>query len=351
MKNKKKGILGKELRNATLQWQRGMQLLNSDGNIDSGSLGYQYAIQTTTFIRERVVEQKFYQVPIADFISVDVGVGAWMEDIKTNLVYDIAGDFESGITSVASGPSQLATVDVATSPKNAKVITWAKGYQYAVPEVAKALASNNWDVVSGKMSALKKNWDLGLQKIAFLGLQQDLTNVPGLLTSPDVTVNTSVIPQNISAMSSTQFQTLVSAILAAYAANANYTAMPNVFAMPLSDYLGLGTAASSSFPVIDMVTYLENFFKKLTGEKDFKILPLAYGQLAQNAGYINGATGKNRYCLYRKDPETLKMDIPVDFTLNPAGTSNNFNWQGVGAGQFTGAIFYRPAEAIYFDHA
>ena len=110
---------------------------------------------------------------------------------------------------------------------------------------------------------------------------------------------------------------------------------------------GLGVAASADFPVNDMVSYLENFFKKLTGEKDFKILPLAYAQAAQNANFNN----TNRYVLYRRDPETVKMDIPVDFKLNPAGTADNFNWQGVGAGQFTGAIYYRPAEAIYFDHA
>lgn len=345
-------ILGKELRNsAGIVWRPGMKVCNSNGNIDASTLGYQYTTQTTTFIRERVVEQKFYKVPIADFMDVDVGVGAWMEDIKTNLVYDNAGDFESGIISIASAPSQLSTVDVGTAPINAKVITWAKGYQYSVPEVSKALASNNWDVISGKMSALTRNWQLGLQKIAFLGLQQDLTNVPGLLTSPQVTVNTSVITANISSLGSTAFQTLVANILAAYAANANYTAMPNMFVMPLADYLGLGTAASSGFPIVNMKAYLEDMFKEITGEKDFKILPLAYGQAAQNAGYINGNTGKNRYVLYRKDPETLKLDIPVDFTLNPAGTANNFNWQGVGAGQFTGAIFYRPAEALYFDHS
>lgn len=332
-------------------WRPGMKLLNANGNVDTSTLGYQYTTQTTTYIRERVVEQKFYTVPIADFVPVDVGVGAWMEDIKTNLVYDIAGDFASGIISIASSPSALSTVDVATAPISARVVTWAKGYQYSVPEVSKALAADNWDVVSGKLSALTKNWQLGLQSIAFLGLQQDLANVPGLLTSPSVTINTSVITQNISSDSATQFQALVATILAAYAANANYTVMPNRFAMPLSDYLGLGTAASSDFPIVDMVTYLENMFKRITGEKDFKILPLAYGQAAQNAGWINGSTGKNRYCLYRFDPETVKMDIPVDFTLNPAGTANNFNWTGVGAGQFTGAIFYRPAEALYFDHS
>lgn len=349
MKNQSE-ILGKELRNsAGVSWRAGMKLLNSDGNIDSGTLGYQYATQTTTFIRERVVEQKFYTVPIADYVPVDVGVGAWMEDIKTNLVYDIAGDFDSGIISVASAPSQLSTVDVGTSPINAKVITWAKGYQYSVPEVSKALASNNWDVVSGKMSALAKNWQLGIQKIAFLGLKQDVTNVPGLLSSAQVTVNTAVITANISSLGSTAFQALVANILAAYALNANYTAMPNTFAMPLNDYLGLGTAAAAGFPINSMKSYLENMFKEITGEKDFKILPLAYGQMAQNAGYWT-ANGTQRYCLYRRDPETLKMDIPVDFVLNPAGTSNNFNFQGVGAGQLTGAIFYRPAEALYFDH-
>jgi hypothetical protein len=348
MKNKS-AILGKELVNSAMGWKPGMKLTNSDGNIDSASLGYQYTIQTTTFIRERVVEQKFYEVPVADYVPVDVGVGAWMEDIKTNLVYDVAGDFESGIISVASGPSQLSTVDVGTSPKTAKVITWAKGYQYSIPEVNKELASNNWDVISGKMKSLTKNWQLGIQKIGLLGLKQDLTDVPGLLSSPEVTVNTAVITTFISSMSSTQFQALVAAILGAYAANANYTVMPDTFVMPLTDYLGLGTAASQEFPIVDQITYLENFFKRITGEKNFKILPLAYAQKAQNAGYWT-SLGTNRYALYRRNPETVKMDIPVDFVLNPAGTSNNFNWQGVGAGQFTGTIFYRPAEALYFDH-
>ena len=350
MKNQN-SIIGKELRNsAGIPWRPGYKLHNADGNIDSSTLGYNYTMQTTTFIRERVVKQKFYEIPIADFVPVDVGTGAWMEDIKTNLVYDVAGAFESGVISLASSPAALSTVDVGTAPINAKVVTWAKGYQYSVPEVSKALATNNWDVVSGKLGALSKNWQLGLQKIAFLGLLQDLADVPGLLTNSAVTINTSVITANISSLGTTAFQALVANILATYAANANYTAMPDTFVMPLNDYLGLGTAASSGYPVNSMLSYLLNFFKEITGEKDFKILPLAYSQAAQNAGYINGSSGKNRYCLYRRNPETLKMDIPVDFTLNPAGTANNFNWQGVGAGQFTGAIFYRPAEGIYFDH-
>jgi hypothetical protein len=336
----------------SLGWNPGMamSLLNSNGDVDVSTLGYQYTIQTTSQIRAQVVHQKFYEIPFADYVPVIPGTGAWMEDIKTNLVYDTAGAFDTGVISLASSNNKLAQVDVGISPVSAKIATWAKGYQYSIPEVKKALASNNWDVVSSKMEALKRNWDIGIQKVAFLGFSSDLTNLPGLLTNANVNSNTSLIPSNISAMSSATFATLVAGILAAYFANSNNTVLPDTFEIPMDDYLGLTVPVASGFPVVSQLTYLENAFKQATQNPNFMIYGLAYGTAANNAGYIT-AGGKSRYVLYRNDPETIKMDLPVDFILTPAGTSNNFQFQGVGAGQFTGAIAYRPAEILYFDHS
>lgn len=327
-----------------------LSLRNANGDVDASSLGYQYTIQTTTQIRAQVIRQKFYEIPFADYVPVVPGTGAWMEDIKTNLVYDSAGAFETGVISVASGPSQIATVDVGTAPVTAKIATWAKGYMYTIPEVQKALAANNWDVVSSKMEVLKRNWDLGLQKVSFLGFQPDLTNMPGLLTNASVNANTSVITKNISSMTAAEFATFVAAILSAYFSNSNSTVLPDSFEIPMSDYLGLVTPVASGFPVVSQLDYLLDAFKKATQNPNFKIYGLAYGDATNNAGYVSVA-GKYRYVLYRNDPETIKMDLPVDFILTPAGTSNNFQWQGIGAGQFTGAIAYRPAEILYFDHS
>jgi hypothetical protein len=327
-----------------------MSLRNANGDVDAASLGYQYTIQTTSQIRAQVVKQKFYEIPFAEIVPVIPGTGAWMEDIKTNLVYDIGGAFETGLISLASGPSQLATVDVGTAPITAKIATWAKGYTYSVPEVSKALAANNWDVISSKMEALKRNWDLGIQRIAFLGNKDDITNFPGLLTNAAVTVNTSRITGNISGLSAANFATFVAGILADYFSNSNSTVLPDTFVIPMSDYLGLATPVASGFPNVSMIDYLEMAFKRMCGP-GFKIHGVAYNDLANNKGYINGATGKYRYCLYRNDPEVIKMDLPVDFQLTPAGTANNFNWQGVAVGQLTGAIAYRPAEIMYFDHS
>lgn len=349
----KKLIKGTELRNSKgiIQPRAGMTLLNANGDVDTTTLGYQYTIQTVSQIRAQTIAQKFYRVPIADFIPVVIGTGAWMEEIKTNLVYDVAGGFESGLQGTSAGPAQIAEVDVATAPITAKISTWAKGYRYTTPEVQKALAALNWDAVSSKMAALKRQWDLGLQKVAFLGLLTDLTNTPGLLTNANVTINTTRITVNIATMTSAQFATLVSGILADYFTNSNSTALPNTFAIPMDDYLGLVTPIASGFPVVSQMTYLLEAFKQATGNPNFKIHGLAYGTIVNNAGYINGSVGKQRYVLYNNHEETLKMDIPVDFILTPAGTSNNFQWQGVGAGQFTGCIAYRPAEILYFDHS
>jgi hypothetical protein len=341
-----------ELRNARelLAPRQGMTLLNSNGDVDTSTLGYQYTTQTVTQIRAQVISQKFYKVAIADFMPVVIGTGAWMEEIKTNLVYDVAGGFESGIQGTSAGPAQISEVDVATAPINAKITTWAKGYRYTTPEVQKALAALNWDVISSKMAALKRQWDLGIQKVAFLGLLTDLTNTPGLLTNASVNINTSRITANINTLSSSAFATLVAGILSDYFANSNNTTLPNTFVIPMDDYLGLTTPVASGFPIVSMMTYLLQAFKEATGNPNFKIHGLAYSTAANNAGYINGATGKQRYVLYNNESETLKMDIPVDFVLTPAGTANNFQWQGVGAGQLTGCIVYRPAEVLYFDH-
>ena len=200
------------------------------------------------------------------------------------------------------------------------------------------------------MSAHKRNWDLGIQKIAFLGRKSDLENVPGLLSNTQVNANTAVISAAISELSPDDFNDLVATILGAYGQNNDFTATPDRFVMPISDYLGMAAPVSPTFPNVSKLQYLEDAFKRITMKADFKILPLAYGDQARNTGYWAPA-GTNRYVLYNKDAETLRMDIPVDFFLSPAGTANNFNWQGVGAGQFTGTIAYRPAELLYFDWA
>lgn len=332
-----------------LKPQAGMKLTNASGDVDPSSFGYQFTIQTTTALRAKVVEQKFYEVAPADFIPIEVGTGAWQEAIVTPRTYDLAGDFEQGVTNVAAGPARIAEVDVAMDSVNAPVATWVKGYRYTVPELEKALASMNWNPVESKNRALKRNWDLGIQKMAFLGAKFNSTNFAGLLTQSAVTIDTVTIASNISAMDASDFQALVASILYVYANNTNFTEVPDVFIMPMADYLGMASAASPDFPMVSKLDYLLKAFQQLTQNPGFRIMPLAYADKARNVGFTD-SDGVNRYVLYKKNPDNFLMTIPVNFMMMAPGTANNFQWEGVSVGQFTGVTLFRPATIVYFDH-
>lgn len=312
------------------------------------SIGYEINITTLYSISKRVVEQKFFTLAPADYMPVRVGNGAWSTELLTYRDYAIAGDFEAGNLNTGASNSRLAEADAGVDSLVNPVINWGKQVTWSFMDLMMAAKSGNWDIVTSKERSRKKNWDLGIQSIAFLGSTTN-ANVLGLLTQPNVTSNTSLITQAINSMNVTQFQTFVAGVVQAYRSNSNYTAMPTHFIIPESDYNGLVTPLSATYPVVSMLTYLLNAFKEITRNPNFKILPCAYANEAQNAS-ISGLN-KNRYTLLNYDEDSLAMDIPVDYTNTQQNTINGFQFQNVGYGQYTGVLAYRPLEMLYLDYA
>ena len=322
----------------------GLTLRNATGDIAQTSLGYQIAIDTLTFIKKQITEQKFYEVAPADYVPISVGDGAFTQNILTNLVVSTAGDFESGIINAGSANDRLASADVGIGSVTVRVMNWAKAVGYSVFEIEQALQANNWDIIESKHRARKKNWDLGIQKVAFLGSLQT-TGVAGLLTQSGVNSDTTTLTNPISSLSAAQFSNFVAAVVAAYRANCNYTAYPTHFVIPESDYLGLVSPISPSFPINSKLEYLLNAFKAAV-PGGVKVLPSVYCQSTYNSAY---SVNLSRYVMYRYDPESIRMDIPVDYTVTQANTWNNFQFQDAAYGQFTGVGVYRNLEVLYFD--
>lgn len=320
------------------------RLRNANGDIDPSSAGFQYLIDTLTYIRAGVIEQKFYEIPIADYLPLDVGEGAWMDTIVQNLTFNTGGSFYQGDVDVQTETGRIAQVGAGLDNISMPVKTWAKGTGWTIMEIAKAAAASKWDVVESKLRSLKKNWDLGIQETAFLGHPDG--EISGLLNSSDVNINTSLITTPLSSMTATQFSALIKGLLAAYWANSQRTAMPDTMIIPSDDYMGLADPFSSTYPNISKFQYLQDSLKKMTNNPNFQILPLAYSDSEINA---SRSITKNRYCLYRNDPDTLKMSIPVDFTMLEADTSNKINWQQASYGQYSGVLINRKREVLYLD--
>ena len=327
---------------------RGLELRNANGDIATSSLAYQYATDRLTYIRQRILMQSFYEVVPSDYLDVIPGEGAFSAQIITNGTIMTSGGFSQGKINTAKGNAKLAISDAAVVPIYTQVRNWALAIEYSVFDVEQSLFSGNWDIVEMKHRARKMDWDLGIQAIAFLGDTDDNTNYPGLVTLPNVNINSSVITKNINSMSATEFQTFVAAILGAYLANCAQTRWPNTFIIPQDDYAGLAVAASSSYPTISMLSYLQQAFDAIVPSGKVRIMPSAYCMTSYNATALG--TGRQRYILYRKDIDTVFMEIPVDYQTTSVGTLNNFNYQDVAYGQFTGVVVPKPLEILYFDH-
>jgi len=317
------------------------------------ALGYEINITTLTTIIKKVSEQKFFEIPPADYIPVRVGEGAWSTNLVTYRSYAIADDFATGILNTGGNNARLANADAAVDSVPVKVQNWAKGIGWSLFDLEFAAKSGNWDLVTAKEHARKKNWDLGIQKIAFLGLTNDSQTL-GLFqqsASTGVTVNTTTITSPVSTLSVANLKTFCATILNVYRANCNRTAWPTHFIMPESDFLGLASPASADFPIRSTLSLLEETFQVMCKNPKFKILPCAYGDGAYNSSVLAGAgNGVQVYALLNYDEESLRMDIPVDYTATLANSLDNFSFQNAAYGQTTGVVPYRPSELLLFQY-
>ena len=310
--------------------------------IKTNSLGYQQLITTLTAVGAKVSVQKFYEIPFADYVPVVMGNGAYQRQIINWRTYLKGEGFDTGVISNGSNNSRLASVDAAYDQVPQIIHNWAKGMIYNIFELEEAMRANTlFSLIEARETARRKEWDLGIQQIAFKGYQDST----GLLNNAEATVNTGEITKLISSMSAVEFNAFAGSVYEIYRANNSRTARPSHFVMPEKDWNGLINFPDATFPLKTKLQLLEEAFKSVTMNQGFKILPCAYAD-AENFDGVN-----NRYAMFNYDETSLKMDLPIDYTMTQAGTINGFTWENVAFGSFTGVVAQRPKELLYFQFA
>jgi hypothetical protein len=314
---------------------------DAGGNLMLNSLGVQQVTSTLYAISPRVSEQKFYTIPFADYMPVMTGNGAFMSKIGHWRTFLKSGGFEEGVQQNAANQSRLEQVDAAFDMVEQKVLTWAKGTSWSVIEIEQAMRANTiFSLIEARQRSLKKEADLGLQRVAFLGIGAET----GLLNNGDVYNNTADLTARLPSLSAAQLNTFVGIVYERFRANCSRTADPKVFVMPEADWNGLATYSDPSFPLRTKLEILQTAFQTLTGNAGFKVLKCAYCDKANFDGT------NNRYVLHSNDPESLVLNVPLAFTSTAAGTTNGFTFEMASYMQFTGMIAPRPAELYYFSN-
>ena len=192
----------------------------------TNALGFDIPITTMTTIAKKISEQKFYTVPPAEYVPIVVGQGAFGDSILTYRSYEIGDAFETGITNMAQNNDRIAAMDAGVDSVRVPTYFWNKMITWSLPQIEFAAKAGNWDLVAALEKSRKENWDLGIQRIAFLGAQGFKTSVAncyGLLTLPNVDTNTTVFSASgntqISQMSPTNLNIFVANLVNAYRIN------------------------------------------------------------------------------------------------------------------------------------
>ncbi len=317
------------------------------------AIGYEVPITTLTTIVKKVSMMKLYEIAPADYVPIKVGEGTWSSNLTTYRSFDIADVFESGIINTGGNNTRQSVGDAGVDALNIKVQNWSKNCGWSIFDLQQAAKSGNWDLVTAKEKTRKRNWDLGIQRVAFLGargLNGAGGSCLGLLNQAGITFNTTLITKAISSMSPTELSTFQQGAIKAYRVNNNYTCFPTHLVVPESDYNGMTAQASPTFPMKSILQLLEESFQTITRNKNFKILPLAYADVANAGGGLNALAATAQYAFLNYDEESIRMDIPLDYTNTLANSLDNFMFQNAGYGQFTGVLAYRPAELFYMGY-
>ena len=334
---KELGILSKE------EYKNQFRVNNAVAFATPNAYGLEKTITTLTQIIADVQRQKFYNVaePLTSYVPIEMGTGAYGKQLFQYAVAQVGDNFEAGIIQPGNGINKDANIDITIDGTSIRNNFWRMKYE-ATKEILESARVNaqTFSYIEEQERARLKTTQLGIQKILFNGTDDGLNT--GLLNNPDVTVNTSLLPANISAMSITQLTNFAKTAISTFFTNSNSTTFPNTWLMPTSDYMSLGVPINPEFPIGTIREFLERAFIDAGAPADFKILHTVYNNTASS-------TGAGRHVLYNRDSDVLTMYIPKPYTPYPLYPVGSLDMISDAEMQFTGVWVKRPAEVLYMD--
>ena len=316
--------------------------LNNAAAVDS--VGFEKLITTQTEIVAGVIQTKYYELlgqSLSDFVPFDVGRGAYSTNIFQYTAGYVGSPFESGLVQPSTGLGINAKSSIQIDGISIKNNFWRMDYEvsHEIIEMGKVNVQA-FSIIEENEKARKKVYDLGMQKVTFLGIPEN--DVDGLLNIAAVNIDTSLFPAKLASMDSAQLQILASKLLAAYLDNNGATQMPNRLCIPTSDFVALGVPSDPNFPLKTKRDILEEALRQ-GGAVDMKIVHTTYNEKAS-------ADGQHaRYVLYRHDADSLRMYIPKPYTPHALYPMNGVDFISVAESQFSGVVAIRPKEMLYMD--
>lgn len=306
--------------------------------------GLNILVPALAAFRAQMVEEKYPEIVFPQFVHVDSSGGTGLTN-KMHFEVTSASDLDDGL--VGDKTTSLDTVGVDFTPKEAPIVSWAKGVEYTLREL-EICARLNIQVDTEKLRVLRQNADQTLQKVAFVGHGRD-NRIKGLLNSPVVTpvkaVKGATAAKGWTEMTGDEAANALINMFSTILDKTELIAAPDTLALPMTDFVAVATkprhASGSDTTVLEYVTQA---LKAAAGrDVTIKGIPLKYADKA-------GAGGKKRAVAYINSPQHVVFDVPVTPEMLDAQPKGLLAWQTGMRMDFGGVTFLEPQSAAYFDY-
>lgn len=308
---------------------------------DAQQSAYNFVVNQTTVIESQVVKIQYPDVQYPDLVPVDTATGnEWVKSI-TYYSQDMVGRADWFHHTALDVP--LAELTREKFERGMEMA--AIGYRFTLEEVAQAMNTPGLNLTADKATACRRAYEEFVDNIALRGAVAK--NMQGLINSSAVTATTAPADGTAGATtfaSKTNDQVIrdINAALTGIATGTNWLYYADTVLLPPAVLVGLAGR---------IIQYTSTTL--LEWIKTYNVLTVQTGRpitIAGVRGLETAGTGSiSRMVAYRRDPQVLKMWIPMRHKFLPVWQRGPLVFDVPGIFRIGGVEIRLPAAMRYLD--
>lgn len=294
-----------------------------------------FVTQQRTFVERQVNETVYPEIQYPSLIPVDTSAPEWTKFVEYRSM-----DRVGRARWINGNADDIPKADLEMASNVSEVFMAGIGYGYGFEEINVARV-NGVNLSAEKAIAARRAYEEFVDRIAFVG---DTTKgFYGFMNNPNVTAAAAPNGNWLTTASADEILAdLIAGLTAQYAGTLN-TAMANTVILPYAHLAKLDSTPRSTQSDVTIAEWFSrsNPYTRATGQ------PITLRSLMGLE--TAGVGGSARAIFYRRDPQVLKLHIPMPHRFLPVWQSGPLRWEVPGVFRLGGLEIRRPAEVRYMD--
>lgn len=294
---------------------------------------FSFVVEQGSRIEPTVYATRYPAIRYPELVPVDTTGPEWISSIAY-----FSSDTVGQANWHNARASDVPNVELTRNKSETTVEMAALGYEWTMDEVAKAMFYGI-NLTADKATAARRRAEEMIDRVAILG--DNAKGFKGLVNQDGI--HTDMAPAHLGAGTVDDDLVLVNGAITGVWLDSNTVEQADTLLLPNSSLIALGTRRISDLSMVTVLEWLKqnNAYTLETGR------PLTIRGLRglEDAG----AGGTGRMVAYRRDPEVLKLAMPMPFRFFPAREKGAFGFSIPGAFRIGGVDVRLPGAFRYVD--